>query len=94
MNEILTNPASWVLVLMLIGLLWYKERHDRKEAFRKGASLGFMLGMDRTLGILSTKGMVRDSEDQPMSKEQMILAIGPAIVEDVVKETKRMSDAR
>lgn len=90
MNDLL----PYILVAILMGFIWYQQRTIRLQAWRQGAIFGFMLGMDRTIKIMAEKGLARDLQDNPISKEQLMIDIAPVIVDDVTREVERVTNPK
>lgn len=86
---------SWELVLvilLLILLLGYKQHVDRRQAYQEGATHGFMLGVDRTIGVMVDRQMVKRKSRSPVpTKEDLVAQLAPLIVESTIREGRRIS---
>lgn len=80
-----------LMILLLVGVVWLKQYLDRKEAYRDGASHGFVLGVDRTIKIMVEQHLVARDPDGPfLTADELITKLGPVITNSVIKEAERL----
>ena len=88
----INDPAVWqplVMMALLMAVLWLKNHLVYKDGYRAGATQGFVLGIDRTIKILTDKNMIIDG-DNVIDSEELLVRLAPIITDSVVKEIDRM----
>jgi hypothetical protein len=87
---------TWELIAvaaLLLGVVWYKQHQDRKEAYREGATHGFILGIDRTIGMMVDQQMIKRRAREPVqTKDDLMIKMAPLIAESVIKDAERLLD--
>ncbi len=85
---------TWELIavaLLLIGVVWYKQHVDRQQAYREGATHGFMLGIDRTIGMMVDHQMIKRRAREPVqTKDDIMVKMAPLIAESVIKDAEKL----
>jgi hypothetical protein len=85
---------TWELIaviVLLLGVVWYKQHQDRKQAYREGATHGFMLGIDRTIGMMVDRQMIKRRAREPvLTKEDLMIRMTPLIAESVISDAERL----
>ena len=94
--DTMMRPETWIVITSLVALLWLNQRTVKYEAYRLGATQGFMLGIDRTIKVMREQKMISDDDQGlQLDKEELIIKLTPMITADVIAEMKRMgTDAR
>lgn len=80
-----------VVIVLLIGVVWIKQTMISKDSYRKGASDGFVLGIDRTIKVMLEQHMLARKDDEPFpTKEELLIKLAPMITSSVTKELEQM----
>jgi hypothetical protein len=79
------------VILLLVGVVWYKQHIDRKQAYREGATHGFMLGIDKTIGMMVDHKMIKRRASEPvLTKDDLMVRMAPMIAESVIKDAEKL----
>ena len=94
MIDVLTRPEFWLLSVSLIAVIWIKQRMIHKDAYRIGATQGFVLGVDRTIKVLDDLHMINklDHDGNQMSRDDIIIKMTPLITASVIQEMAKLID--
>jgi hypothetical protein len=81
-----------MVVLLLVGVVWYKQRLDRRDSYRDGATQGFILGIDRTISTMVDQQLIaRGSADPVLTKEDLMLRLAPVIADSIIKDAELLA---
>ena len=93
MFEAMMRPESWIIIFLLLLLIWVNQRAVKADAYRLGATQGFMLGIDRTIKVMREQQMVTDDELGVVpTREELIKKLAPLVTIDVIAEMKRLEN--
>lgn len=91
MIEAMMRPESWIIVILLLLLIWVNQRAVKADAYRLGATQGFMLGIDRTIKVMREQQMVSDNDlGTTPTREELIKKLAPLVTIDVIADMRKM----
>jgi|GEM_PF-7082557 len=91
MFDSLYTPEFWLIVVLLLSVLWIINSNTRKYAYKLGATHGFALGINHTVGAMLDEHIVDKTNDRGyrVNKAELVEYITPIITAKLQKQLRR-----
>ena len=93
MPENLTHIDFWMVVITLIGIIWYQQRSARKAGFKAGAAYGLMYGATQAADMLTggKYSVITENGNQIYLNETLLEEILLLAKERLLKNSKEFA---
>lgn len=91
MPDTMMDPAFWIVVFILMGIIWLQQRLVRKDGFKAGAALGIVFGIKQATTLLTTGKYSVQSEDGATvyNNEALINDLVAAVMKTLSEQTTK-----
>lgn len=85
--QTLLDPHFWLFFLSLLAVIYLLKRHTFREAYVKGVSYGFALGISESIEVLIERNLVKIN-GKVCSRNELIDYLTPLATDKLVKKIK------
>jgi hypothetical protein len=87
--QVLFNPQFWLYFVALIAAIFFLKRMTFREAYIKGASHGFALGISEVADLLIKNRMVKLNSNDFVTREELIDILAPLVTDGLVEKLQK-----
>lgn len=87
--EVLFNPQFWLFSIALIAAILFLKRMTFRDAYVKGASHGFALGISEVADLLIKNRMVKLHNDTFVTRDELINILAPLATAELIEKLQK-----